>query len=76
MRKLATFLLVSGVAVITYGITRWLSFKEFVTPDLTSGEGDPRFFTACQHMLAAVISGLIIICVSGYFFGRAKEKKS
>jgi hypothetical protein len=74
MRRIATILFASGVAVITYGITRWLTFQEFVAPNPNAGEGDPRFFVAFEHMLAAVVAGVITVSVSAYLFSLAKQK--
>jgi hypothetical protein len=76
LRKLATPLLILGVAVISCSITRWLTFRAFVTPDPDAEEGDPRFFTAGQHMLAAVFLGVIIVCVSRYCSNGAEKMKS
>ena len=75
MKQIATILFASGVALITYGITRWVTFKQFVTPDPGSSEGDPRFFTAFEHMLAAVVAGVITVSLSAYCFTRARLKK-
>jgi hypothetical protein len=60
MKKFATFLLVSAACLITYGITRWLTFKEFVVPDSSASEGDPRFYTAFQRMFTEVTAGVVM----------------
>lgn len=76
LRGLAIFLLVSGVSVIACGITRWISFRDFVKPEDDTGEGDPRFFTAGEHMIITVAVGVAIVVLAGYVFGKAKQRSS
>jgi hypothetical protein len=62
--------LVFGATAITFGITRWVTIRQFALPE---GEGGTRGFTSFQHMFISVAVGVIAICASAYFFGRAKK---
>ena len=75
MRPLATMIFGLGVALITHGVTRWMAFQRYVGLDYNEGFGDPRSFTAFQHMLAESVAGIIAICLSAYLFTLAKRNR-
>ncbi len=75
MRQIATALFGLGLSIITYGITRYATFAHYVPPDPGASEGDPRTLAEMQHMIVSVIVGLIIFCLSGYFFAKARKTK-
>jgi len=72
MRKVATTLLVFGVTVITYGVTRWSIIRQYAPPE-GLGEGSTRAFTTFQHMFISVAVGVVAISLSAYCFSRAKK---
>jgi hypothetical protein len=76
LRRVATILLALAFAVMTHAITRWWTIKEYMIPDATAIEGDPRLFTADHQMLVELFAGMILVLISAYFFGWANRKNS
>ena len=72
MNHIATTLLVLGVALTTYGVTRWSTIHHYALPE-GLGEGATRGFTSFQHMFISVAVGVILVSLSAYFYSRAKK---
>jgi hypothetical protein len=75
MRRLTHFFFILGLLVITHGLTRWDTFRKFVTPEY-GGEGDPRFMAAFQQMFIEVAIGLVLVSIAAYLFNCPKKSES
>jgi len=73
MRQSATAVFGLGVAIITFGITRYNTFRKFAPPS-NEGEGDDRYIIALQHMLVSVLVGVVLLLLSCYFLSRLEGK--
>jgi len=64
-----------GVGVVTFGITRYSTFREFPPPPLlNASEGDGRYITELIRLIVSVLSGFAVLALSGYVFGKARKK--
>ena len=74
MRQFATALFGLGIAIVTFAVTRYSTFREYAPPaEPGASEGDPRFIIAIQHLIILVVIGFITLSLSGYLYGRGKR---